>query len=174
MTRRSLATPTRASTRTGRRVSTIRASTTTTACFPDSRSGSTSPRARPDGFSTCARRATTCPTVGTWPVATEPERPAEHSLSGFLTTRFVEWLDRQESGWFAHLSYLRPHPPYAAAGEFSTHVRPGGHRDADRAGRDADERHWVHDAALNVEASAAPTDPDQMRALARPVLRDDQ
>ena len=49
----------------------------------------------------------------------EPDRPAEHSLSGFLTTRFLEWLDHQESGWFAHLSYLRPHPPYAAAGHFA-------------------------------------------------------
>ena len=41
----------------------------------------------------------------------EPDRPVELSLSGFLTTRFVEWLERQDSGWFAHLSYLRPHPP---------------------------------------------------------------
>jgi len=38
----------------------------------------------------------------------EPDRPAEDSLSGFLTNRFVEWLGDQESGWFAHLSYLRP------------------------------------------------------------------
>ncbi len=101
-----------------------------------------------------------------WLVAcrTEPDRPAEHSLSAFLTTRFVEWLERQESGWFAHLSYLRPHPPYAAAGAFARMYDP-----ADMAmpivpvGHD--ERHWVHDSALNVEASAAPTDPDAMRAL---------
>jgi len=50
----------------------------------------------------------------------EPERAVEDSLSGFLTTRYLEWLRDQESGWFAHLSYLRPHPPYAAAGEFAT------------------------------------------------------
>jgi arylsulfatase A-like enzyme len=101
-----------------------------------------------------------------WAVAcrTEPDRPAEDSLSGFLTTRFVEWLDKQDSGWFAHLSYLRPHPPYAAAGEFSKMydpadtempISPVGH----------DDRHWVHDSGLNVEGSAAPTDPDQMRTL---------
>ncbi|MGH9021033.1 MAG: sulfatase-like hydrolase/transferase, partial [Acidimicrobiales bacterium] len=54
----------------------------------------------------------------------EPDRPAEDSLAGFLTTRFLEWLDRQESGWCAHLSYLRPHPPYAAAGEFSRRYDP--------------------------------------------------
>ena len=101
-----------------------------------------------------------------WLVAcrTEPERPAEHSLSGFLTTRFVEWLDTQESGWFAHLSYLRPHPPYAAAGEFSTMYDPAD-MEMPIAPVGHDDRHWVHDAALNVEGSAAPSDPDQMRAL---------
>jgi arylsulfatase A-like enzyme len=101
-----------------------------------------------------------------WTVAcrTEPDRPAEHSLSGFLTTRFVEWLDKQESGWFAHLSYLRPHPPYAAAGEFSRMYDPADvPMPLSPVGQE--DRHWVHDAALNVEASAAPTDPDQMRAL---------
>jgi arylsulfatase A-like enzyme len=94
----------------------------------------------------------------------EPDRPAELSLSGFLTTRFEEWLAKQDGGWFAHLSYLRPHPPYAAAGEFSRLYDP-----ADVAMPiapvDHEHRHWVHDAALNVEGSAAPTDPDQMRFL---------
>jgi len=52
------------------------------------------------------------------------ERAVEDSLSGFLTTRYLEWLRDQESGWFAHLSYLRPHPPYAAAGEFATMYDP--------------------------------------------------
>ncbi|MDE3064067.1 MAG: sulfatase-like hydrolase/transferase [Acidobacteriota bacterium] len=94
----------------------------------------------------------------------EPDRPAEDSLSGFLTTRFVEWLDRQESGWFAHLSYLRPHPPYAAAGEYSrlydpadvpTPIAPVGEA----------HRHPLHEFALTYRASAAPTDPDAMRRL---------
>ena len=55
---------------------------------------------------------------------TEHRRPAEHSVTTFLTDVFV---DRFRSGalapdghrWFAHLSYLRPHPPYVAAGEFA-------------------------------------------------------
>ena len=53
----------------------------------------------------------------------------------------------QESGWFAHLSYLRPHPPYAAAGEFSRLYDPA---DVEMpiAAVPASERHSIHDAAM--------------------------
>ncbi len=94
----------------------------------------------------------------------ESERPVELSLSGFLTTRFVEWVTRQDSGWFAHLSYLRPHPPYAAAGEFSTLYDPAD-VGTPIAPVPKDRRHPVHDVALSVAQSTAPTDPGQMRAL---------
>ena len=94
----------------------------------------------------------------------EPERPAEHSLSGFLTTRFVEWLDHQESGWFAHLSYLRPHPPYAAAGHFATMYDPAD-VELPIAPVGASERHPLHEAALGWEPVSAPTDEAAMRHL---------
>jgi arylsulfatase A-like enzyme len=94
----------------------------------------------------------------------ESDRPVELSLSGFLTTRFTEWLDRQGPGWFAHLSYLRPHPPYAAAGEFATMYDPGD-VDLPIAPVAKDQRHSLHEIALAVSASAAPTDPDEMRSL---------
>jgi arylsulfatase A-like enzyme len=94
----------------------------------------------------------------------EPNRPAEDSLSGFLTTRFLEWLDHEESGWFAHLSYLRPHPPYAAAGVFSSMYDP-----ADVTlpitPVDAKHRHPLHNGALSWKQSSAPTDHNAMRAL---------
>ena len=92
----------------------------------------------------------------------EPDRPAHDSLSGFLATRFIDWLAQQESGWFAHLSFLRPHPPYAAAGEFSTMYDP---EDVDLpiSPVDADRRHGLHNIALTVAASAAPTDEHAMR-----------
>lgn len=94
----------------------------------------------------------------------EPERAVEDSLSGFLTTRYLEWLRDQESGWFAHLSYLRPHPPYAAAGEFSSMYDP-----ADVAmpisAAEAGSRHPIHEIALSVRASAAPTNEEDMRRL---------
>jgi len=97
-------------------------------------------------------------------LATEPERPAEVSLSAFLTDRFLEWLPTQESGWFAHLSYLRPHSPYAAAGRFSKLYDPA---DVEMpiSAVDQEFRHPLHEISLQVEASAAPTDPDRLREM---------
>ena len=99
----------------------------------------------------------------------EPDRPAEDSLSGFLTTRFVEWLDRQDSGWFAHLSYLRPHPPYAAAGEYSRLYDPADVA-APIAPVDAGRRHPLHEVFLGMPQVSAPTDADEMRRLAAQYL----
>jgi arylsulfatase A-like enzyme len=98
------------------------------------------------------------------PLRGEPDRPVEDSLSGFLTTRFLDWLEHQESGWFAHLSYLRPHPPYAAAGEFSKMYDPADMEmpiEPVESGR----RHPLHEAALTWGASSAPTDERAMRVL---------
>ncbi len=94
----------------------------------------------------------------------EPERDAKDSLSGFLTTRFIDWLDHQESGWFAHLSYLRPHPPYAAAGEFSRLYDPAD-VELPLEPVSSEFRHPLHELALGVAASAAPTDHDALRRL---------
>jgi arylsulfatase A-like enzyme len=49
-------------------------------------------------------------------LASEPTRPAEHGVSAFLTDALLEWLASRSGPWFAHASYWRPHPPYAAAG----------------------------------------------------------
>ena len=54
----------------------------------------------------------------------EPERPAEHGVSAFLTDRLLEWLRRQDDPWFLHASYLRPHPPYFAAGRWARAYDP--------------------------------------------------
>jgi arylsulfatase A-like enzyme len=54
----------------------------------------------------------------------EHERPAELSTSTFLTDGFLGWLGDRTQPWFAHLSYLRPHPPYSAPGHFSTMYDP--------------------------------------------------
>jgi arylsulfatase A-like enzyme len=94
----------------------------------------------------------------------EPERSVEDSHSGFLTNRFVDWLGTQESGWFAHLSYLRPHPPYAAAGEYSKMYDPAD-VELPIAPVGEDLRHPIHEVALAVRASAAPTDEREMRGL---------
>lgn len=42
---------------------------------------------------------------------------AEHTESAFITERALDWLGRpgrRDEPWCAHLSYLRPHPPYLA------------------------------------------------------------
>ncbi len=93
----------------------------------------------------------------------EPDRHEDDSLSGFLTTRFLQWLGHQDSGWFAHLSYLRPHPPYAAAGRYASMYDPD---DVELPIAPADvDRHPLHEAALSIEESAAPTTEGAMRHL---------
>ncbi len=92
----------------------------------------------------------------------EPDRPAEHSLSAFLTESFLAWLERQSGGWFAHLSYLRPHSPYAAAGEFATMYRP---EDVDLPIEPAEDLHALHRAAMRNPAAAAPRDEGELRRM---------
>lgn len=46
---------------------------------------------------------------------------AEETQTAFLTDAFLEWLDEQDTDrpWFAHLSYLRPHPPFAVPAPYN-------------------------------------------------------
>lgn len=92
----------------------------------------------------------------------EPTRPAELSASAFLTDGFIEWHRRQDSPWFAHLSYLRPHPPYAAAGDFATMYDPA---DVELPLAPTADPHPLHAMALGVQAVAAPSDERAMRHL---------
>lgn len=93
---------------------------------------------------------------------TEPERPAEVGISAFLTDRFLAWLGRQESGWFVHLSYLRPHPPYAAAGRWSTAYAE---EEVDLPIEPVADRHPFHDFALQLDSARAPSDEAAMRRM---------
>ena len=92
----------------------------------------------------------------------EPGRPAEHSMSAFLTNGFLAWLDCQDQPWFAHLSQLRPHPPYAAAGHFSTMYDPD---DVPTPIAPAATRHRLHDGLARHPRMKAPDEPAAMRAL---------
>lgn len=90
---------------------------------------------------------------------TEPDRPAEHGVTAFLTDRVLEWLRTRSGPWFAHVSYWRPHDPYAAAGRWSSAYSPDDVPDPvpppvrpiPATGRLADQR--------------APADPTQLRVL---------
>jgi hypothetical protein len=49
---------------------------------------------------------------------------AKHSQTAFLTEQLIAWADAQPSTWFAHLSYLRPHPPFLAPAPYDTMFDP--------------------------------------------------
>ena len=102
------------------------------------------------------------PPRGREALATEPERPEEVGISAFMTDRYLEWLERQERPWFAHLSYLRPHPPYAAAGRWASAFDPD---EVDMPIAPASDRHPFHEAALRLPQAAAPTDERSLRRI---------
>ena len=89
-------------------------------------------------------------------LATEHERPAEHSVTQFLTDHFLEWLGAQDEPWFAHTSFIRPHPPYDAAGQYATMYSPD---DCPPPLPIPQPVHPLHDLLLQVNWVAAPTDP---------------
>ena len=95
-------------------------------------------------------------------LATEGERPADHSLAAFLTDHAVDWIERQDQPWFAHLSYWRPHPPYAAAGRWASAYSPD---EVDLPIAPSADRHPFHDAALRHPDAVAPTDEAALRTM---------
>ncbi len=94
----------------------------------------------------------------------EPHRPAEHSMSAFLTDRLLSWTRRQDRPWFAHVSFLRPHPPYAAAGSWADEYPPGDVGEP-IAPVPATARHPLHEVLLQMDGLAAPGDPARVREL---------
>jgi len=97
-------------------------------------------------------------------LATEPDRPATLGISTFLTDRFLDWHARRDEPWFAHLSYLRPHPPYAAAGDWSVAYAPDD-VDLPIAVGPVEDRHRLHRMLLELPFAAAPGDEGAMRAM---------
>jgi len=95
-------------------------------------------------------------------LSTEPERPEHLGISAFLTDSFAAWLHRQDRQWFAHLSYLRPHPPYAAAGRFAREYDPD---ELDLPVAAGPDRHPFHELALALPFTAAPTGEREMRRI---------
>ena len=91
----------------------------------------------------------------------EPDRPGSLSVSTFLTDRFLNWHEHQARPWFAHLSYLRPHPPYAAAGHFAQMYDPA---DCPEPLPIPAARHPFHEYALATRGMAAPRDVPRTRA----------
>ena len=96
--------------------------------------------------------------------ASEPDRPADVSLSAFVTNHFIAWLGE------AARAVVRPHQPAQAASALRRRRRisrvcfdPGEHARADRARR----RYAIActNGLLRQPKLAAPTDPAAMAAL---------
>ncbi|MBX3567014.1 MAG: alkaline phosphatase family protein [Rhizobiaceae bacterium] len=70
------------------------------------------------------------------PIYTRRQTPA-----AFLVAEFTRWLGEQDAArpWFAHLSFISPHPPYIAPEPFNTMYDPDDGPDFRRAGRWQDE-----------------------------------
>ena len=132
------------------------------ACCRDFESSSISPMTTLRGFRGSRRWATSWLPGPSRFSSTEPDRPEEVSLSSFMTDRYLDWLGRQDKPWFAHLSYLRPHPPYAAAGRWASAFDPD---EVDLPIAPARERHPFHDAALRLPQAAAPTNEGVIRKI---------
>ncbi|MEL6645070.1 MAG: sulfatase-like hydrolase/transferase [Pseudomonadota bacterium] len=50
---------------------------------------------------------------------------AEHSDTAYLTDRTLAALDvRRDRNWFAHVTYIRPHPPFVAPAPYNRMVNP--------------------------------------------------
>jgi arylsulfatase A-like enzyme len=102
------------------------------------------------------------PKGGERALETEPDRPAEHGVSAFLAGRMIEWIDQQAAPWFAHASFIRPHPPYNAAGAWSKTYAP---QHVDMPIAPSDTRHPLHEAMLQLPGIAAPNDEAGLREL---------
>jgi len=95
-------------------------------------------------------------------LSTESERDEALSLSTFMTNQYFDWLNTQAQGWFCHLSYLRPHSPYSAAGSFSNMYDPN---DMSLPIAPSDNRHPLHEFVLDFSVTRAPTDEQKMRDM---------
>lgn len=97
---------------------------------------------------------------------TEPERDESLSASRFLTDHLCAWWEAHsgDGPWFVHASYLRPHPPRAAAGRFATMYDP---ESVPLPIEPVDEAHRtpLHSFAMTLDGVGAPSDPMAMREL---------
>ncbi len=64
---------------------------------------------------------------------------AEHSITRFVVDAAVDWLRGRERGWFAHVSLLRPHPPWIAPAPYNTACDPAACPPPRRAASPAEE-----------------------------------
>ena len=127
------ATPTRPSTRAWRTAPMTRAVDVRGRSCPASTCcstcGSTTCRGWPGWRSSATPRAGGYEQV----LATEGERPAEHSLAAFLTDHVVEWIERQDAAVVRPPQLLAPAPAVLRSRPLGAGLLAGRRRPADRA-----------------------------------------
>lgn len=67
--------------------------------------------------------------------AASPVYSKDETLAAFLAGEFIRWLGEQDAGepWFAHVSFLSPHPPFIVPEPFNTMYDPADGPDFRRA-----------------------------------------
>src|SRR5262245_41591915 len=67
------------------------------------------------------------PVSGEGTIGNQPPRyDKDQSQTAFVTGEFIRWLTEQDKGrpWFAHISHLRPHPPFIVPTPYNTMFDP--------------------------------------------------
>ncbi len=96
---------------------------------------------------------------------------AKLSQTAFLTERMLDFADdaasRSDRPWFAHVSYLRPHPPFLAPAPYDTMFDPASVPEPVRAASRGEEaaQHPLLGLMINHPLVASPEDPDEQREL---------
>jgi arylsulfatase A-like enzyme len=95
---------------------------------------------------------------------------AGHSQTRFLTERFTQWAGSRPSGsggWFAHISFLRPHPPFLAPAPYDTMFDPASVPAPVRAGTRAEEgaQHPLLGVMIDHPFLKSPDDDREQREL---------
>jgi arylsulfatase A-like enzyme len=90
-----------------------------------------------------------------------------YSQTRFLTERFTEWADARKGGWFAHISFLRPHPPFLAPAPYDTMFDPTSVPAPVRAGSRAEEgaQHPLLGVMIDHPFLKSPDDEQEQREL---------
>ena len=57
--------------------------------------------------------------------AGSPAYSKDETQTAFLAGEFIRWLGEQEDAWFAHVSFLRPHPPFSVPEPYGAMFEPG-------------------------------------------------
>jgi len=53
-----------------------------------------------------------------------PAYSKDQTQTAFISGEFIRWLGEQDRPWFAHISYLRPHPPFIVPAPYNTMYGP--------------------------------------------------